>query len=166
VLRPTGKTLRMRIDPQFRCAIYAAFAVLFVTGGVWLVADALKESEEFWQQMAANLLMVHGGATMVTLMLLGALVPLHLRRAWRARKNRMTGTVMATFNMVLIVTAFGLYYSGSDVVRPWISRVHYGLGLALPVLFLIHVVSGRRATAEAGLASRPQPSPAERAGPS
>jgi uncharacterized membrane protein YbjE (DUF340 family) len=165
VPRPTGKTL-MRIDPQFRRAIYAAFAVLFVTGGVWLIADALKESKEFWQQMAANLLMVHGGAAMVTLMLLGALIPLHLRRAWRARKNRVTGTVMATFNIVLIVTAFGLYYSGSDVVRLWTSRVHYGLGLMLPVLFLIHVVSGRRATAEAGLASRQQASPAERAGPS
>jgi hypothetical protein len=32
------------------------------------------------------------------------------------------------------------------------------------VLFLLHVVWGRRATAEAGPASRPQPSPAERAG--
>ena len=155
----------MRIDPQFRWAIYAAFGVLFVTGAVWLVADALKESQEFWQQTAANLLMVHGGAALVTLMLLGALVPLHLRRAWRARKNRITGTVMATFNLVLIVTAFGLYYSGSDMLRPWISRLHYGLGLALPVLFLVHVVSGRRATADAGPASRPQPSPAERTGP-
>lgn len=159
----------MRIDPQFRWAIYIAFAVLFLTGAVWLVADALKESDEIWQQSAANLLMVHGGAAMLALMLLGALVPLHLRRAWRARKNRITGTVMATFNVVLIVTAFGLYYAGSDVVRPWISRLHYGLGLALPVLFLVHVVCGRRATGEigeigAGAASRAPP--AERAGPS
>jgi uncharacterized membrane protein YbjE (DUF340 family) len=156
----------VRIDPQFRWAIYAAFALLFGTGAVWLVADALKESDELWQQTAANLLMVHGGAAMVALMLLGALIPLHLRRAWHARKNRVTGTVMATFNVVLIVTAFGLYYSGSDVVRPWISRLHYGLGLALPVLFLVHVVSGRRATAEAGPASRSQSLPADRVGPS
>jgi heme A synthase len=109
--------------------------------------------------------MVHGGAAMVTLMLLGALVPLHLRRAWRARTNRVTGTVMATFNAVLIVTAFGLYYSGSDVVRLWISRGHYGLGLVLPVLFLVHVVWGRRATAEAGPVSRSQSLPADRVGP-
>jgi uncharacterized membrane protein YbjE (DUF340 family) len=153
----------LRIDPQFRWAIYIAFAVLFLTGAVWLIADALKESDEIWQQTAANLLMVHGGAAMLALMLLGALVPLHLRRAWRAGKNRITGTVMATFNVVLIVTAFGLYYAGSDVVRPWISRLHYGFGLALPVLFFLHVVCGRRATAEAGPASRPQPSPTERA---
>jgi hypothetical protein len=156
----------MRIDPQFRWAIYAAFAVLFVSGTVWLAADAFKESEEFWQQTVANLLMVHGGAAMVTLMLLGALVPLHLRRAWRAGKNRITGTVMATFNVLLIVTAFGLYYSGSDVIRPWISRLHYGLGLALPVLFLVHVVSGKRATRETDPAFRAGPSPGEQTWPS
>lgn len=137
-----------------------------MTGTVLLVADALKESDEIWQQTAANLLMLHGGVAMLALMLLGALVPLHLRRAWRARKNRITGTVMATFNAVLIITAFGLYYSGSDVVRPWISRLHYGLGLALPVLFLVHVVWGRRATGEAGAGTTSRVSPAEREGPS
>jgi uncharacterized membrane protein YbjE (DUF340 family) len=153
----------LRIDPQFRWAIYTAFAVLFMTGAGWLVADALKESDEIWQQTAASLLMVHGGAAMVALMLLGALIPLHLRRAWRARKNRVTGTVMATFNIVLIVTAFGLYYAGSDVVRPWISRLHDGFGLALPVLFLVHVVWGRRVTSDTGPTAASRPSPAERA---
>jgi heme A synthase len=155
----------LRIDPQFRWAIYAAFAVLFLTGAAWLAADAFKENDEIWQQTAANLLMVHGGAAMVALMLIGALIPLHLRRAWRARKNRVTGTVMATFNIVLIVTAFGLYYAGSDAVRPWISRLHYGFGLALPILFLVHVVWGRRATSDTIPTGRSRPSPAERAGP-
>jgi len=51
---------------------------------------------------------------------------------------------MVTFNTVLIVTAFGLYYSGSETLRPWASDVHIGFGLALPVLFLIHVMLGRR----------------------
>jgi len=134
----------LRIDPQFRFAIYAVFTVLFITGAAWLVADQMKESDEVWQVAAANLLMVHGGAAMVALMLLGALVPVHLRRAWRARKNRTTGIVMATLNLILIVTAFGLYYVGSEEMRPWMSRIHYGLGLALPVLLLVHVVLGRR----------------------
>ncbi len=138
----------MRIDPQFRWALYVACAVLFVTGAGWLVADAWKESADAWQEVAANLLMVHGGAAMVALMLLGALVPLHLRRGWRAKKNRMTGTLMAAANVVLIVTAFGLYYFGSDTVRPWTSRIHYGVGLALPILGLVHVLWGRRVTAD------------------
>jgi hypothetical protein len=138
----------VQIDSQFRWALYAVCAVLFVTGAGWLLADAWKESADVWQEVAANLLMVHGGAAMIALMLLGALVPLHLRRAWRAKRNRVTGTAMASVNAILIITAFGLYYFGSDVVRPWTSRIHYGLGLALPLLGLVHVLWGRRTAAE------------------
>ena len=41
--------------------------------------------------------MLHGGTAMLILMLLGALVPVHIERAWRARKNRATGIVMVAF---------------------------------------------------------------------
>jgi hypothetical protein len=141
--------MAVRLDPQFRWALYAACAVLFATGAGWLLADAWKESADVWQEVAANLLMLHGGAAMIALMLLGALVPLHLRRAWRAKKNRLTGSIMATVNIILIITAFGLYYFGSDDVRPWTSRIHYVVGFALPIFGLVHVLSGRRSMAEA-----------------
>ena len=60
---------------------------------MWLLADQLKElaSGEFWQEATANLLMVHGGAAMVTLLLLGALFPSHVARAWRSRLNPRLG---------------------------------------------------------------------------
>ncbi len=135
-----------RLDPPFRFAIYIAFAVLFVSGAAWLVADRMKESSEaeIWQQAAAYLLMLHGGTAMLTLMLLGALFPLHISRAWRAGKNRATGIVMLAFNAVLIATAFGLYYLGSEVIRPWASDVHIAFGLAIPLLFLAHIKTGRK----------------------
>ena len=134
----------MRLKPAFRYALYGAFAILFATGAAWLAADRLKESGEQWQEIAANLLMVHGGTAMIALLLLGALVPLHVQRSWRAGKNRVAGIAMVTFNGVLIVTAFGLYYAGSEILRPWMSDVHLIFGLALPVMFLIHVMLGRR----------------------
>ena len=45
----------MRLDRRFRWALYAAFALLFATGAVWLVADAEKDSAsgEVWQAIAA-----------------------------------------------------------------------------------------------------------------
>ena len=134
-----------RLDPPFRFAIYSAFAVLFASGAAWLVASQLKESPEgeIWQESAATLLMLHGGTAMLTLMLLGALVPGHIGRAWRAGKNRGTGIVMLAFNAVLIVTAFGLYYLSSETLRPWASGLHIAFGLAMPLLFLAHVKTGR-----------------------
>lgn len=136
----------LQLDPRFRWGLYAAFAILFVTGAVWLLADQLKETvqDEFWQGTAANLLMIHGGTAMVALLMLGALIPVHMDRAWRSRLNRVTGTAMITFNFVLIVTAFGLYYLGSDTLRPWISDVHITAGLVLAPLFLFHIWRGRR----------------------
>jgi hypothetical protein len=136
----------LRLNPSFRCSIYAAFAALFLTGAGWLVADWQKNisSDEIWQQTAANLLMVHGGAAMVTLVLLGVLIPMHLLRAWPGGHNRISGAVMAALNTVLAVTAFGLYYLGSETVRPWTSWIHIAVGFSLPVLLALHIFLGRR----------------------
>ena len=136
----------MRLEPRYRAALYVAFAVLAVTGAVWLVADWRKNPLEpdVWQDIAPLMLMLHGGATMITLLLLGALVPLHIRRAWRSKRNRLTGPTMIAINTLLIVTAFGLYYAGSDTLRPWVSDLHIAIGLALPPALLVHVWLGRR----------------------
>jgi hypothetical protein len=88
--------------------------------------------------------MLHGGAAMLALMLLGALVPLHLCPAWRCDKNRAMGVAIASLTTSLIVTAFGLYYIGSDIVRGWASDLHIILGLAFPALLTAHVVTGKQ----------------------
>jgi hypothetical protein len=138
--------------------VYGAFAALFLSGAFWLLADGLKDSPEgeIWQAVSANLLMIHGGAAMLTLMLLGALLPLHVLRAWRAGKNRITGAVMASLNGLLVVTAFGLYYLGSENLRPWLSTIHLAAGFALPVQLIAHIHFGRRrcvGTAKTSLAA-------------
>ena len=146
-LRRTGRMpSALRLDDRVRWGLYGIFAVLFVTGAVWLIADALKDSPsgDFWQGISASLLMVHGGAAMVTLVLLGALIPIHVMRAWRSRRNRFAGAAMVIANVLFIATAFGLYYAGSEIWRPWISNVHIAVGLIFPALMVIHVLTGRR----------------------
>ncbi len=117
-----------------------------LTGAGWLVADWQKDvsSDEIWQQSIAYLLMLHGGTAMAALLLLGALIPVHVIRSWRSRKNRFSGSAMVTFNAVLIGTAFGLYYLGSETLRPWISWIHIAAGSSLAVLFPLHIYWGRR----------------------
>jgi cytochrome bd-type quinol oxidase subunit 2 len=137
----------VRLRSSFRYWTYAVFSVLLLTGAAWLVADWQKDADEAWQQAAANLLMIHGGAAMLALMALGALIPLHLLRAWRARKNLVSGITVATVNALLIVTAFGLYYLGSETVRPWMSWIHIGTGFFLALMIPLHIMLGRRARA-------------------
>jgi hypothetical protein len=137
----------LRLRTSFRYPLYAAFAALVLTGAIWLAADRQKDAagDEIWQQIAANMLMIHGGTAMLTLLLLGALVPLHVQRSWRGGRNLVSGSVMAAFNAVLIVTAFGLYYLGSEAVRPFMSWIHLGAGFSLALMLPLHIWLGRRA---------------------
>ena len=51
---------------RFRFAIYGTFAIPFITGAGWLVADHMKDAAggEGWQMAAAYMLMLHGAALM------------------------------------------------------------------------------------------------------
>ncbi|WP_074117924.1 hypothetical protein [Bradyrhizobium sp. AS23.2] len=136
----------MRLRTSFRYSLYAAFATLILTGAGWLVADWQKDvaGDEIWQQIAANVLMIHGGVAMLALLLLGALIPVHLWRSWRSGKNLVSGSVVVSFNAVLMATAFGLYYLGSEAVRPWMSWIHLGTGFSLALMLPLHIWLGRR----------------------
>jgi hypothetical protein len=135
-----------RLEPRFRGTLYAVASALLVTGTAWLLVDRLKPADltETWQRTAAYLLMLHGGAAMLMLLLLGAIIPMHVAIAWRRRKNRVTGSMMLVSNAVLIATAFALYYSGSETWRHQASVLHTGFGLGLPVLWALHVWRGKR----------------------
>ncbi|MGJ4949927.1 hypothetical protein [Bradyrhizobium sp. HKCCYLS20291] len=153
----------MRLKGAFRFALYGTLALLFISGAFWLVADQLKthsEDSEMWQQAAAFLLSMHGGAAMVTLMLLGALGPMHVQRAWRAKKNRATGTASMAVYGLLVLTAFGLYYAGSEALRSWVSIVHIAFGLGVPAVITAHIKVGRSSVAFVAPPVRAQHAPA------
>jgi len=133
-------------------------SVLFISGALWLFTDRLKQTAagEMWSRMSASLLMLHGAGAMVMLVLLGGLMPFHVRVGWRRNRNRMTGSLMLGANAALIVTAFGLYYAGAEPVRDWASDVHIAVGLALPALLVWHVVRGRWRRHGVGLERSPR----------
>jgi hypothetical protein len=135
----------LRLEPSVRFWTYAVFSTLAATGAIWLLADLLKNPDgEVWQMIASDMLMLHGMTAMIALILIGAMIPLHVQRSWRAGKNRVSGAVMIGVNAVLVATAWGLYYAGSDLLRTFVADVHIAVGFALPVLVIVHVVLGRR----------------------
>jgi len=120
--------------------------VLFGSGAAWLVVDGLTEPSvgEGGRDLGPYLLMAHGGGAMLFLLMLGAVIPIHACVAWRSRMNRASGVVMLVCDAVLIVTAFGLYYLGSELLRQWASGLHIAFGLGFPALLAIHVILGKR----------------------
>ena len=87
---------------------------------------------------------LHGAGAMVILVILGTLLPSHIRFAWHARRNRPNGIALILFFGFLIVSGYGLYYFGNERLRSWTSWSHLAVGLALPAMIILHIWSGRR----------------------
>jgi hypothetical protein len=137
-----------RLPRWHEWAIYLGFAALLVTGLAWLGLDRwVRVAGDFGPEHhpAQNwMLIVHGTAAYLFLLVAGALIPVHVKVGWSIDKNRTTGVTLASILGLLAVTALGLYYLGDDAARSWSSLAHWVIGIvALPAL-VIHVIAGRR----------------------
>ena len=137
-----------RLPAWHEWSIYAAFATLVLTGATWLIIhNFVVVAGPFGPQPSAVepwLLRVHGAATTVFLVLVGALIPNHIRLAWRARRHRWTGGLTASAMLVLAASGDGLYYIAEENVRPITSLLHWIVGIAACVALGVHALIGRR----------------------
>jgi len=122
----------VRLSPRLARWFYSVFGVLFFSGVVWLVKP------DPW------LLRVHGAAAMASLLVLGVLIPSHMRRAWAQQRNRRTALAMIALCLALVLSGYGLYYCGDEAWRAWISGVHSFTGGALPFVLFWHITRGRK----------------------
>jgi cation transport ATPase len=135
----------IRLKRLQRYFLYAVLALLFLSGVAWTYWTYLAASPgDFETTAKAWGMKIHGAAAMAVLVLIGMLINGHVRFAWRARRNRANGAVFLSVLAVLTVTGYGLYYAGGEMLRAWTSWIHLGIGLALPILLLVHIFLGRR----------------------
>jgi magnesium-transporting ATPase (P-type) len=138
--RPNSIQLK-RLQRYF---LYAVLALLFLSGVAWAYWNYLAASPgDFETSAKAWAMKIHGAAAMVVLVLIGMLLSAHVRFAWRARRNRANGSIFLSAFAVLTVTGYGLYYAGGERLRAWTSWIHLAVGLALPILLLIHIFLGK-----------------------
>lgn len=142
------RQLDNRLGNTHRRALYAIFALLLISGLLWLgfhyfvslktdFGDTHHPLEAWW-------LKLHGLAAMLSLIVFGSLMPGHIRNAWQYRKNRGSGGTMVAVMTVLALTGYFLYYVGSEEIRQFTGIVHWAIGLALTPLLIMHIALGRR----------------------
>jgi hypothetical protein len=138
----------IRLKRLQRYLLYAVLGVLFLSGALWAYWNYLVVLPgDFVTDSKAWAMKIHGAAAMAILVLIGMLLIGHVRFAWRARRNRANGSVFLSAFAVLTITGYGLYYAGGERLRAWTSWIHLVVGLALPILLLIHIFLGRRTRA-------------------
>ncbi len=142
------RTVDNRLGHRHRRWLAICFAILFMSGLLWLgfhyfvlVKTDFGEGPHPLQQWWLKL---HGLAAMATLVIVGSLLPGHVRKAWQQYQNRLSGGTMVALATSLALTGYALCYFGGEESRSLISATHWLIGIAALPLLIAHIISGRR----------------------
>lgn len=135
----------IRLSRRHKIAFYGILVVVFATGAIWAWLHYLAHGENDFGSSRAETwtLTIHGLFAAASLLVIGSLLPLHIKFAWRARRNRVNGVFFISIVTLLILSGYALYYIGNERLRSWTSWIHLIVGLALPVLLVFHIWRGR-----------------------
>src|SRR3954471_7510316 len=120
-----------RIAVALRLGLYATFVVLLATGLAW---EAVGPGS-----LASALMMIHGAAAMLALVLAGTLFAQHVPAGWSAGKNRRSGIFLLAVLGWLALTGYLLYYAGGESPRYYASQSHLWVGIATALIGALHV---------------------------
>lgn len=134
----------IRLPKVQRGAIYLVLIMVAASGVSWsLLHDVLQWG---WMLAERRLLILHGVTAAASLVLIGSLLPLHFRLAWRTRHNRASGVAAIAMMSLLGITALLLYYGGEEW-RDGVRWTHVGVGFIAVLIIPIHIGLGRRRAA-------------------
>ena len=140
----------IQFSRRHRRWFHSVSVTLFLSGAIWVLFGWLADHDaaraDWLRSLKPWLLKLHGAAAMAFLVALGILIPTHIKRAWRVRRNRANGVFFVTVMALLAATGYGLYYFGDDQWRSATSWIHLSLGFGAPALLALHIWQGRRDT--------------------
>ena len=141
------KRLSSRFPVWARAFFSVALLVSLVSGVCWYCLGRWGEVQgEFGPEKhpwLGSLAKVHGAGAFVALISFGMILGGHVPAGWRTRLSRKSGGLTLGVVAVSILTAYGLYYNGSDEWREVLISTHLAAGLLLPWCILMHVRAGR-----------------------
>lgn len=147
----------------FLASLWVVLALLFMTGLV-LLPGALEMRLEWdlpWRLpggMRIAVAAAHALGAFLTLLVIGALIPLHMRQGLRRQRSVATGIWLLVILGLLAISGLAIYYVGGEFSSVLASMVHVVAGLAIIIPLTVHAVKGRRMRLqrllEAGRANR------------
>lgn len=140
--------VNLRLERWHRIFAYMSIFGLVITGVLWLVSHYFLRSVTLFGESVHPLepisMKLHGAGAMVVLFLLGSLMNSHIRRAFKAKRNLVSGLIMIVTVLVLIMTGYCLYYLADANTRALWSAIHWVIGCMLPIAIVIHIALGRK----------------------
>jgi hypothetical protein len=138
----------IRFSALHRQILYAVFSLLWTSGALWLAFHYYLRVEgefgitphpaEIWW------LRLHGLMVFGVLLALGSVLPNHARRAWQLKKNRSSGLLMKAIFLWLAISGYALYYFATESNENWLPVLHWGAGIGMPLMLVLHIRKGRK----------------------
>ena len=132
----------VRIKRGRRWLTYGIGFGLWMTGVAWLDFHYFLQTKTEFGPAENPLthwwLAAHGLFAFATLWLFGLLWGQHIVGAWKSGRHRISGSLLFGVLAVLIASGYLLDYAGGDDTRALISLLHWGIGSALPLPFVLH----------------------------
>jgi hypothetical protein len=142
------KRIALRFPSWAKLGFATSLLLSLSTGLGWFILNRWGELEgEFGPEKhpwIAPLSKAHGAAAFIALISFGMILSAHVPVGWRAGWSRRSGLLLVFSIGISVVSAWALYYVGSDQLRPMITWLHLASGLSLPLLIALHVWSGLR----------------------
>ncbi len=130
-----------------RWASYAVFALLWVSGCLWLILHELVQSQTAFGPLPnpweAPVIHVHGWLAVAGVFVLGWVSGGHVLDRWALYRVRTSGPFLAAVAVILVATGYALYYT-TDRLHEIASRTHQILGAAGIFLAILHWTGNRR----------------------
>ncbi|HEY8010861.1 MAG TPA: hypothetical protein VIE67_07650 [Rudaea sp.] len=138
-----------RLSRSHRRMVCGILTAAWLSGILWLVFHYfLMRRGEFGAEphpLEAWWLRLHGAAAFASLWLGGLVWAVHVRSGLARPKRRISGMLLIALFVVLAASGYLLYYAGDDALRDAVRLVHWLIGVALIVPFLIHSLRARSA---------------------
>jgi hypothetical protein len=134
---------RVKLAGIYEVSVYVVTAGIAISGIVWLLLHYYGQIQgEFGVQTNPYepwSLKIHGAFSALALVLVGSLLAIHVTPALQSRRHLITGLSLLGIWLLLAVTGYLLYYAGDEDLRALISKLHWIVGLVLPLLLIAHL---------------------------
>lgn len=129
----------MRLTSLQKFLTYFSILLLLFSGIAWLVFNFFINHDSSFRFLVPWFLSIHGAASYVFLVVFGMLLSTHIFFNWRVKKNRRpSGIILTALFFILILSGYGLYYTGNDEFRDFISYLHWIIGIFCSLICGIH----------------------------
>lgn len=138
----------VRPGARHRRVIRGVVAGAWASGAGWLVLHHFLSLDGPFGPAPHPLepwaLRLHGLFAFAAMGVLGSLLTLHVPGALSASRRRASGLASLTLLVALALTGYALYYFATEANQSWLPILHWGPGLALPLVLWAHLTPGKR----------------------